>query len=141
VSEQDTYTSVPSTRIAASAPTGPGPRSGSLGTIIARIEEAIEAETAAIRTDVNFDLKASNARKSRHLYDLNRAVRDVGAGALEAHRPDIARLRDKLADNESAIKAHLSAVNEVARLLQDAIERSEDDGTYSTRTFGGGGGL
>ncbi len=136
MSEQDIYTSVPSTR--AGAPSGPSPRSGSLGTIIARIEEAIEAETAAIRTDVNFDLKASNARKSRHLYDLNRAVRDVGADTLEAHRPDIARLRAKLADNESAIKAHLSAVNEVARLLQDAIERSEDDGTYSTRAFGAG---
>lgn len=141
MSEQDIYTSVPTLRAGTDAPSGPGPRAGSLGTIIIRIEEAIEAETAAIRTDVNFDLKASNARKSRHLYDLNRAVRDLGAGVLEAHRSDIGRLRDKLADNESAIKAHLSAVNEVARLLQDAIERSEDDGTYSTRAFGGGGGL
>ena len=40
MSEQDIYTSVPSTR--AGAPSGPSPRSGSLGTIIARIEEAID---------------------------------------------------------------------------------------------------
>ena len=48
------------------------------------------------------------------------------------------RLRDKLATNEAAILAHLNAVNEVATLMQNAIQRSETDGTYSAGEFGVG---
>ena len=36
------------------------------------------------------------------------------------------RLRDKLADNEAAIRAHLNAVNEVATLMQNAIQHAEN---------------
>ena len=46
------------------------------------------------------------------------------------------RLRDKLATNEAAILAHLNAVNEVATLMQSAIQRAETDGTYSAGEFG-----
>ena len=35
-------------------------------------------ETAAIRTDIGFDIKASNARKSRYLYEITRAMKGVG---------------------------------------------------------------
>ena len=47
-----------------------------------------------------------------------------------------AGLRDKLADNEATIRAHMGAVNEVADLLQDAIQRAQTDGTYSQQEFG-----
>jgi len=115
------------------APTRPA----SLSTIIARIEQAVDEETAAIRTDMNYDLKASNARKSRYLYELSRAMKGVGAAQLIAEqREAVVRLRDKLARNESAIRAHLSAVNEVATLIQSAIQRAETDGTYSAGEFG-----
>jgi len=46
------------------------------------------------------------------------------------------RLRDKLARNEAVIGAHLSAVAEVAALMQEAIQRAEADGTYSADAFG-----
>ena len=105
--------------------------------VIGRMEEAIEAETAAIRSDPGFDIKASNARKSRHLYELNRAARGVELDADENLRAALLRLRGKLAANEAALKAHLTAVGEVAAILQDAIERSEADGTYSAGAFGG----
>jgi hypothetical protein len=108
-----------------------------LTSIIGRIEEAVEAETTSIRTDVRFDVKASNARKSRHLYELNRAISAIGTVMLpEEHRSCIMRLRDKLAANEAAILAHLNAVTEVATLMQDAIQRAEADGTYSANEFG-----
>jgi hypothetical protein len=108
-----------------------------LSAIIGRIEETVEAETASIRTDVRFDIKASNARKSRYLYELNKAVSGLGAAVLRhEHREGIIRLREKLADNEAAILAHLNAVAEVATLMQDAIQRSEADGTYSANEFG-----
>ena len=61
-------------------------RPASLSTIIARIEQAVDEETASIRTDMNYDLKASNARKSRYLYELSRAMKGLGAAQLIAEQ-------------------------------------------------------
>jgi hypothetical protein len=108
-----------------------------LSAIIGRIEETVDAETASIRTDVRFDIKASNLRKSRYLYELNRAVSNLGNITLgDEHRSDIIRLREKLTANEAAILAHLNAVTEVATLMQEAIQRAEADGTYTASEFG-----
>lgn len=115
----------------------PAMRAESLGVIIGRIEEAVEQETAGLRASVSFDIKASNARKSRYLYELNRAMKGVGtAEFLAEHGEGLKRLREKLARNESAIRAHLGAVNEVATLMRNAIQHSEADGTYSSGEFG-----
>lgn len=109
---------------------------GSISAIIGRIEEAIESETASIRSDPKFDIHASNAKKSRYLYELNRAVKGISMGDFaEKHRDAIARLKEKLVANEAVIRAHLAAVAEVAGLIQSAIERAETDGTYSTSAF------
>ena len=108
-----------------------------LSHIIGRIEETVEAETNAIRTDAGFDIKASNMRKSRYLFELNRAISTVGSTLLpDEHRDGIIRLREKLAANEAAILAHLNAVSEVASIMQQAIESAEADGTYSASEFG-----
>jgi hypothetical protein len=110
---------------------------GNLGAIIGRIEAAVEEETAGIRASTGFDLKASNARKSRCLYELNRAMKGIGQGELPGeHREGLLRLRQKLARNEAAILAHLSAVTEVAELMRNAIQNAEADGTYSAGEFG-----
>jgi hypothetical protein len=125
--------------VPAAAPEHPATfaRSGNLDALIGRIEEAVEEETAAIRTDTSFDLKASNARKSRCLYELNRAMKGMGhAEFAEQHREGLIRLRQKLAKNEAAILAHLSAVTEVANLLKNAIQQAEADGTYCASEFG-----
>ena len=123
-----------------SAPAGePVQRPAALSAIIGRIEEAIEQETAGIRSNPDFDIKASNARKSRHLYELNRAVKGLPqAEVLSEHHEALTRLREKLADNEKALRAHLSAVTEVANLIRDAIQKAEADGTYSINEFGAG---
>jgi hypothetical protein len=110
-----------------------------LGNLIGRIEEAIAEETVSIRTDVQFDIRASNAKKSRYLYELTRALKGAREGiAPTEHRDGLIRLREKLADNEAAIRAHLSAVNEVAALMQNVIQNAENDGTYSAGEFGYG---
>ena len=112
-------------------------RPASLAAIIRRIEQTIDEETIGLKTDMNFDLKTSNARKSRYLYELTRAVKGTGAAHLVAEqREAILRLRDKLAKNEAAIRNHLAAVSEVANLIQGAIQRAETDGTYSAGEFG-----
>ena len=110
---------------------------GNLGALIGRIAEAVEEETASIRTDIRFDIKASNAKKSRYLYELTRALKGAGQGDVPAeHRDGLIRLRDRLADNEAVIRAHLNAVNEVATLMQNVIQHAENDGTYSAGEFG-----
>lgn len=107
-----------------------------ISAIIGRIEETVDAETASIRTDTRFDIKSSNARKSRHLYDLNRAIANLAGGDLtEEQRAMILRLREKLAANEAAILAHLNAVNEVASIIQETVQRAEADGTYTASEF------
>ena len=112
---------------------------GNLGALIGRIAEAVEEETASIRTDIRFDIKASNAKKSRYLYELTRALKGAGQGDVPAeHRDGLIRLRDRLADNEAVIRAHLNAVNEVATLMQNVIQHAENDGTYSAGEFGYG---
>lgn len=109
----------------------------SLASIIGRIEQAIDEETAGLRSDPDFDLKASNTRKSRCLYELNRAIKGASLAEMAAgHRESLARLRDKLARNEAAILAHLSAVGEVAAVLKNVIQTAEADGTYSAGEFG-----
>ena len=109
---------------------------GSITAIIDRIEEAIDTETTSIKSDRTFDIRASNARKSRYLYELNRAMKGIAQrDFVEMHREGILRLKTKLAANEAAILAHLSAVTEVAAIIQSAIERAETDGTYSTTAF------
>lgn len=115
-----------------------GPRPTTLNSLIGRIEQAVEEETAALRTDLGFDLKASNARKSRYLYELNRALKGLGASDLRVEQRDgIRRLREKLATNEAVLLAHLNAVNEVATLMRNTIQRHEADGTYSANAFQG----
>jgi hypothetical protein len=111
---------------------------GSLMSIIRRIEDAIERETRSIRSDVDFDIKESNIRKSRHLYELTKAVKGLGHHDLRPeHREGILRLKDKLEQNQQAIMAHLNAVTEVATIIQTAIQNAEADGTYSAGEFGG----
>jgi hypothetical protein len=112
-------------------------RPGNLGALIGRITEAVAEETASIRSDIRFDIKASNAKKSRYLYELTRALKGAGQGDVPAeHRDGLIRLRERLADNEAVIRAHLNAVNEVATLMQNVIQHAENDGTYSAGEFG-----
>lgn len=128
--------SLPAPRMAA-AMAMPRQQNGSLLALIGRLEEAVEAETKAIR-DPGFDIDASNARKSRHLYELNRALKGDAVPGPE-HREAILRLRAKLAANEAAVAAHLNAVSEVASLIQNVIHNAETDGTYSSAAFGPAG--
>ena len=71
----------------------PFARPGNLAAIIGRIEEAVEEETAGLKNDTSYDLKASNARKSRYLYELTRAMKGANElEFLEEHRDSLARV-------------------------------------------------
>ena len=115
----------------------PAAHPANLSSIIGRMTDAIEEETQGIRTDMRFDVKASNARKGRYLYELTRAMRGLTAADIgQEQELGLKRLRERLAANEAAIRAHLDAVGEVAALMQNALQRAEADGTYSAGEFG-----
>lgn len=112
-------------------------RFGDLSAIIGRIVDAVDEETAAIRAGGGFDIRSSNARKSRYLYELTRATKGMEeTEVLAEYRESLETLRDRLAANEFVIKAHMGAVTEVATLMQNVIQRAEADGTYSEGEFG-----
>ena len=118
-------------------PAEPNFAAGTLDVLLSRIEAAVEEETDGIRAGGGFDIKASNARKSRYLYELNRAIKGIAQAELpQEHREGLLRLRQKLAKNEATILAHMRAVAEVADLMKNAIQHAEADGTYSAGEFG-----
>ena len=99
---------------------------------IERLEETIEAETAALLSHQLTDQQEFNRRKSQSLLELSRLVRTLQGEPL---KPDtlarIQRLRSKLERNHSALEMHLRAVQEVADIVSRAIQSADSDGTYS----------
>lgn len=115
---------------------------GSLERAIERLEEAVDEETAALRTRAAIDLKDFNNRKSQGLLELNRALRGLDGAARDKAVPArLADLRAKLEVNRAVLETHLAAVREVATVLADAIRDAESDGTYSPSIRAGGGRL
>jgi hypothetical protein len=104
--------------------------------ILRRIEGYLDEETIALDKAPNFDLKASNDRKSQGLVDLNQAMRRLkNADVNEELELRLQAFRKKLAINLRKIRLHLDAVKEITAMLADAIQSAESDGTY-TRHIG-----
>jgi hypothetical protein len=104
--------------------------------VIERVEECLDEETAALDKFPNFDLKASNDRKSQGLVDLNQAMRRLTSTDInEDLQIRLQTFRKKLAINLRKIRLHLDAVREITAVLSDAIQNAESDGTY-TRHIG-----
>ena len=103
----------------------------SLHMVISRLGTFIELETEQIQSNKNFDFGASSEKKSRLLFELNRASRGCDFTQLDRTiLAELARLKRALARNEARIKAHLSAVREVSDLMVTILKNEEADGTY-----------
>jgi hypothetical protein len=99
----------------------------------------VHDETEAIRKSLAFDLKGSNAVKSRLLYELSRASRGIDAGSLQAGcKEKLLLLKAELRRNAQIAGAHLAALREITGLMIDAARREETDGTYSRQGPNGG---
>jgi hypothetical protein len=98
---------------------------------IARLEDVVEQETAALRSRASTDLRDFTNRKSQGLLELSRSMR-----LFQVARPSnavlarLAGLREKLDTNSTVLKRHLEAVREVSTIMADAIRDAESDGTY-----------
>ena len=105
-------------------------------TVLGRLEMIIDNENQRIGKDPEFDLKVSNAHKSRCLYELAMLTRDVRPDEVpQTFSPQLGRVREKLATNAQRVSAHLEAVREVVTILKGAVQDLEADGTYSQEQF------
>lgn len=104
--------------------------------VLGRLEMIIDNENNRIGTDPEFDLKVSNAHKSRCLYELSMLFRDTDPAELAvAHIEQLHGLKKKLVVNARRVEAHLEAVRAVADILRSAVQNVDADGTYSQEQF------
>lgn len=104
--------------------------------VLGRLEMIIDNENNRIGTDPEFDLKVSNAHKSRCLYELSMLFRDTDPADLAvAHIEQLHGLKKKLVLNARRVEAHLEAVRAVADILRNAVQNADADGTYSQEQF------
>jgi hypothetical protein len=104
--------------------------------VLGRLETIIDNENDRIGKDPAFDLKVSNAHKSRCLYELTMMFRDTPHADIASGYIDQVRgIKSKLAINARRVEAHLNAVRAVADLLKNAIQDADTDGTYSQEQF------
>ncbi len=112
-----------------------------LKTILQKVSACVRDETDAIRTSRrDFDISASNARKERLLYELNRISRIIDVRQLDNDCLESLRsLKQDLTVNARLIQAQMSAVQEVADTMIDVLRNEGVDGTYSMHQFGAAG--
>ncbi|MBB4064149.1 hypothetical protein [Gellertiella hungarica] len=104
--------------------------------VLGRLELIIDNENERIGTDPQFDLKVSNAHKSRCLYELTMLFRDTDQHEIaKGYVDQMHALRQKLATNATRVQAHLEAVRAVADILKAAMQDEDADGTYSQEQF------
>ena len=105
---------------------------------IQRLEDVIDTETRLLLEGGNPDLAEINSRKSRGLYDFNKAIRKAAGAAepaaMKRLQPLLDNLKQKLEKNCEALQLHLRAVGELADLIRGALETQEADGTYSMQS-------
>ena len=105
-------------------------------TVLGRLEAIIDNENQRIGKDPEFDLKVSNAHKSRCLYELTMLFRDTDPRELAVgYVEQMHALKKKLAINARRVEAHMNAVRAVADLLKNAVREADGDGTYSQEQF------
>ncbi len=104
--------------------------------VLGRLEMIIDNENTRIGNDPQFDLKVSNAHKSRCLYELSMLFSDTDPAELAAsHLEQLHGLKKKLTLNARRVEAHLEAVRAVADILKNAVQDADADGTYSQEQF------
>lgn len=104
--------------------------------VLARLEAIIDAENAAIGSDPRFDLKQSNALKSRCLYDMTVLFRTINPADLDDQQKNLlGTVKAKLDLNHLKVRAHMEAVRGIADMIKETVTASEADGTYSADQF------
>lgn len=106
-----------------------------------RIEVILDAENAQLAAGTMTDIDAVVARKSHLIVELMRVMKHFEDKQVsDALRDRIRSMAGKLEVNSDLLRRNIAAVQEVSRIIANAIAASGDDGTYSARPgqFGAG---
>ncbi|WP_275788917.1 hypothetical protein [Pararhizobium gei] len=104
--------------------------------VLGRLEMILDNENNRIGVDPSFDLKASNARKSRCLYELTVLHRDAVPEELTpAFVSQTRHIQSKLVANSDKVNAHMEACRSVVEILRNAVQDADADGIYSEQQF------
>jgi hypothetical protein len=130
---------------ALSLPTSVPPKTAEAEAKLARLVEGLSKlladEVAQIKADPAVDTASFADSKAVYLLELNRMMRLGQAMPLsEQSRDLILVLRERLSENQQALRIHLEASRSVAETIKRAIRQAESDGTYEYGTRAGGNG-
>ncbi len=118
---------------------GKMPSDQELLTIIDRLEEVVQTETAALEQHIVSDLAAFTRKKSQILLEVTRLARLVKSPTANVRIDDrLMSLKTSLAQNRDTLEIHLRAARELNEIISDTVRDAESDGTYSSA---GGQGL
>lgn len=99
--------------------------------IVARLDEVLQEETAALRRQDTSGLGHIFQRKSQALLELVSAQRSLGNAVVdETAQAALVLLRRTLGVNRDVLKLHIDAAAELIEVFSQAIRDSESDGTY-----------
>ncbi|WP_321340753.1 hypothetical protein [Breoghania sp.] len=102
---------------------------------IQRANDAVTAETKALRQSVRVDLRDFERRKSQALLDLTRAGENLAEGPFGQDLAEqLGTLRSNLNDNMQLLSTHLHAVREISEMISRSLIEAESDGTYTRDT-------
>ncbi|WP_262027330.1 flagellar protein FlgN [Microvirga sp. Mcv34] len=97
-----------------------------------RLEETLDQETAALMARDLSNLEEFNRRKSQCLLEISRMVRTTDVHALDQKATErLQELQAKIELNQDMLQRHMQAVQEVASIISNAIQKAESDSTYS----------
>lgn len=104
--------------------------------VLGRLEMILDNENSRIGVDPTFDLKSSNARKSRCLYELTMLHRDaVPSDLTPTFESQTRHIKTKLVANSERVNAHMEACKSVVDILKTAVQAADADGIYSQEQF------
>jgi hypothetical protein len=104
--------------------------------VLGRLEMILDNENTRIGVDPSFDLKTSNAHKSRCLYELTMIHRDASPDEISpAFVSQTRHIKTKLMTNSQKVNAHMEACRSVVDLLKAAVQDADADGIYTEQQF------
>ncbi|MBY7649316.1 MAG: hypothetical protein C4617_02180 [Candidatus Liberibacter europaeus] len=100
-------------------------------TVLTRVIEIIDNENNNLKSNIPFDISASNDHKGRCLHELSILLSSLGEDISSDHLEQIRSLHKKLSLNAYLLESYLSAARVVADLFKRKLQDIDADGTYS----------
>ena len=116
---------------------GAAVQSSELLTMVRRLEQVVDAETAALAENRVIDLAVYTRKKSQILLEVTRLTKMMKLPSADAELHNgLQSLKHSLDVNRSTLDLHLRAASQLTEVISDAVKAAESDGTYSASDYG-----